>query len=164
MNAIFFGAKRAFHGILRVTRRPLQSLGLTAARFDLLFTLLEGHAAGSTRQSDLRRTLGVTAPTVSRMVRSLEQLGLVTRERSPYDDRRQRWVRLTDAGLQRIRHARRALLRAAKRLLCQAITFGKHRDPDECFFHMCTLESYLHGMREEYGDTARRLYPWHPDD
>jgi hypothetical protein len=32
VNAITFGTKRAFHGFLRVTRKQLVEMGLTAAR------------------------------------------------------------------------------------------------------------------------------------
>ena len=41
MNAIFFGLKRAYHGTLRIYRRALANLGLTAARFDLLYAARE---------------------------------------------------------------------------------------------------------------------------
>jgi DNA-binding MarR family transcriptional regulator len=169
LNQIFFACKRAFHGVLRVTRRPLGSLGLTAARFDLLFALLSGEVDASmpygTRQSELRRKLGVCGSVVSRMLASLEALGWVTRERLPQGlDGRQRLVRLTAAGRQRIVAAFQMLRRASWRLVHQAICFGKHLEPSQQFFHTEHLESYLRGIREEYGDTATLYYPWHPDD
>jgi DNA-binding MarR family transcriptional regulator len=167
MNAIFFASKRAFHGVLRVTRRPLGSLGLTAARFDLMFVLLRRDTAGigrSTRQSDLRRTLGVTASVVSRMLRSLEALGWVQRTR-PFYDRRQREVILTDLGRGRIRTAYKTLFRAAQHLVDRAICFGEHRNGNARFWHMTTLEGYLDAIRRHYGDIASLYYPWgHPDD
>jgi DNA-binding MarR family transcriptional regulator len=169
MNAIFFASKRAFHGVLRVTRRPLKSLGLTAARFDLLYALMRGRredlAVTCTLQSNLRRTLGVSASVVSRMLQSLERLGLVSRERPVYGcDRRQRLVTLTAAGLECIAAAHKMLVRAAKRIVYEAICLGKHRDAGARFAHMAQLESYLRAMRTHYGDTASLLYPWHPDD
>jgi len=167
MNAIFFASKRAFHGVLRVTRKPLASLGLTAARFDLMFALSRRDAlwvGGSTRQSDLRRALGVTASVVSRMLRSLEALGWVQRTR-PLHDRRQREVTLTEPGRERIRTACKMLLRAAQRLVDRAICFGEHRNRDARFRHMATLEQYLAAMRHHYGDIASLYYAWgHPDD
>jgi len=167
MNAIFFASKRAFHGVLRVTRRPLGSLGLTAARFDLMFALLRRDTAGvggSTRQRDLRRTLGVTASVVSRMLRSLEALGWVQRTR-PFHDRRQRQVNLTESGRERILTAYKTLFRAAQRLVDRAICFGAHRNRNARFRHMATLEGYLDAMRRHYGDVASLYYPWgHPDD
>ena len=95
VNAIFFGLKRAYHGTLRVYRRALKSLGLTAARFDLLYVAREYRRNG-VRQSTIRRELGVTAPTVSRMVSSLEALGLIRRERSTRD--RRPGFRVSDEG------------------------------------------------------------------
>jgi DNA-binding MarR family transcriptional regulator len=160
VNAHFFGTKRAFHGILRVMRRPLASFGLTAARYDMLYAI--DRSGSQTHQKELSNKLGVHKSVVSRMLRSLEQLGLVERHRSR--DGRQRIARLTDAGLGRLRDAARCLARASTRLLCMAICFGRKRDPDERFRHMCVYESYLDAIRQLFGDTARRWYPWHPDD
>src|ERR1700733_880956 len=96
MHTVFFDLKRAYHSPLRLTRRLLKRLGLTAARFDLLYIV---EKAGKTMlQCELRRVLGVTAPTVSRMLASLQALGLVEREVVDLD-RRRRHVTLTKAGL-----------------------------------------------------------------
>jgi DNA-binding MarR family transcriptional regulator len=171
MNAHFLGTKRAFHGILRIMRKPLASFGLTAARYDMLraiFGAIPGADADPDDdcpplQSELKERLGVHRSVVSRMLRSLEQLGLVERGPVP-GDRRQREVRLTMVGIDRLRQAARCLARASTRLLCIAICFGKGGDPVERFRHMCAYEDYLDGIRKHFGDTARLLYPWHPDD
>jgi DNA-binding MarR family transcriptional regulator len=107
MHVIFFGLKRAFHGTLRVTRSALANLGLTAARFDLLYIVAkEGKIL---LQRELQRALGVAASTVSRMLTSLEKLGLV--RRGPCEeDLRKRYVELTKAG-------RRCVFRAARQLI-----------------------------------------------
>jgi DNA-binding MarR family transcriptional regulator len=160
MNAHFFGTKRAFHAILRITRKPLASFGLTAARYDMLYAI--DRSGRRTRQKDLSNKLGVHKSVVGRMLRSLEQLGLVERQRSC--DGRRRIVRLTDAGLDRLRDAAGCLARASRRLLCMAICFGLDRDSDERFRHMCVYESYLNAIRETFGDKAWLGYPWHPDD
>jgi DNA-binding MarR family transcriptional regulator len=167
MNAFFFGTKRAFHGVLRVMRKPLQSRGLTAARFDMMYALMPTHdAVGRTvRQSDLRRMLGVSAPVVARMLRSLEALGWVARQRPPCGDRRQVDVSLTAAGIESIRAAGRTLMRASKRLLYEAICFGWPRRKSARTTHLLQLEAYLCGMRGTYGDQATLWYPWeHPED
>jgi DNA-binding MarR family transcriptional regulator len=169
MNAITFGMKRAFHGFLRVTRKPLALMGLTAARFDLLSVLVTGNGTEKNwfgvRQSQLRRALGVTAPVVTRMLRALEALGLVRRVRELFGDRRQIRVWLTGAGERCILKARRRMLGAARRLVLVAICFGRHRDAQQRFSHMAKLESYLSALRTRFGDTARLDYPWgHPDD
>jgi DNA-binding MarR family transcriptional regulator len=160
MNAHFFGAKRTFHAILHVMRKPLASFGLTSARYDMLYAI--DRAGRITRQRALTRRLGVHRSVVSRMLRSLEQIGLVKRRRSI--DRRTRVVRLTAAGIARLRDATRSLARASMRLLCIAICFGRERDRDERFRHMCAYEAYQDAIREGFGDGGRLTYPWHPDD
>jgi DNA-binding MarR family transcriptional regulator len=168
MNAVAFGVKRAFHGFLRVTRKPLASVGLTAARFDMLYVLFSRAGADccqrSIPQRELRAKLGVCASVVSRMVRALERLGLVIRRRSLHDGR-QIELRLTFLGWARIHGARRWLLRGMQRFVVEAICFGRHADPMECLMHMEQLESYLSVLRSHFFDTATLYYPWgHPDD
>jgi DNA-binding MarR family transcriptional regulator len=173
MNAIFFSAKRVFHGAVRVTRKSLLSVkpGLTAARFDMLFALTERtHSRDklgrrNCLQSGLRAILGVSAPVVSRMVRSLEALGWLTRTRSLGRDRRQILVSLTEAGLGCIRQAFELLFRAAERIVYRAICFGRHRDDCIRLQRMDMLESLLGELRDYCGDTATLYYAWgHPDD
>jgi DNA-binding MarR family transcriptional regulator len=169
MNAHFFGTKRAFHAILRVTRKPLASFGLTAARYDMLYAIAWGVPDDEdwedcpTEQSELPGMLGVHKSVVSRMLRSLEQLGLVSRERCA-GDRRQVWVELTQAGAARLRDAAQCLARASQRLLCMAICFGKWRDREARFRHMSEYQSYLGVIRQEYGDDAVLPYRWDPED
>jgi DNA-binding MarR family transcriptional regulator len=172
MNAILFACKRVFHGAVRIGREPLHSVapGLTAARFDMMFALAgqplmaDQFQGGRMLQSELRKTLGVSAPVVSRMLRSLEALDWVTRRRSECD-RRQRDVALTPSGLGCIRSAYKLLVRIAQRLVYRAICWGKHRDEDQRFIHMDVLESYLRSLRSYCRDTARLHYRWgHPDD
>ena len=105
MHAIAFGTKRAFHGFLRVTRKPLAAVGLTAARFDMMCAIWKPTEIGDDlddfeeiSQRELRDALGVSASVVSRMVRALEALGWVVRERM-YGDRRQWSIELTQADL-----------------------------------------------------------------
>ncbi len=169
MNAIAFGTKRAFHGFLRITRKALADMGLTAARFDMMSAILaDGRDAARHRgvtQSELRRRLGVTAPVVTRMVKALAALGLVERLRKDYEDRRQRWVRLTEAGEKCILQAQKLLLKPVRRLVFQVICFGRHRDRDQRFVHTNALERYLNALRRDFGDRANLYYPWgHPDD
>ena len=71
-------------------------------------------------QSELTESLGVHRSVVSRMLRSLEQIGLVEREKA-YGDTRQREVRLTRLGIDGLRAAAQCLVRASTRLLCMAI-------------------------------------------
>jgi DNA-binding MarR family transcriptional regulator len=163
MNAIFFGCKRAFHGCLRITRPWLAALGLTAARFDMLTAI--GRFPLGPFQRDLRRMLGVTAPTISRMLRSLEELGLVRRRRSDAD-RRLLHVTLTQSGLDRLRRATAAFIGsgAAQLAVDCALTAGRIHDESLCLIEMDAAESFLRRIREAFRDIAELHYPWHPDD
>ena len=111
MHPVFFGLKRAHHLSVAVARNLTCHFGLTPARFDMLLAL--ERARPSMRQRDLRRILGVSAPTVSRMLKALESLGLVLRRKEPLTirraDRRHRRVMLTDRGRARIRAAMRSI-------------------------------------------------------
>jgi DNA-binding MarR family transcriptional regulator len=172
MNAILFAAKRVFLGTVRFARRQLDEIapGMTAARFDMMYALT-GRTEEDYKlerrtvlQSELRRVLGVSAPVVSRMLRSLEALKWITRVPKP-DDRRQRMVTLTDTGLASFRAAYALLFHVAKRVVYRAICWGKHGDPDERFTHMSTLEEYVDSLRRYFRDRARLYYSWgHPDD
>ena len=175
MHAIFFGLKRAFHSTLRVTRRMLTRLGLTAARFDMLFALPhEGRRIGDGMwQSELRRQLGVSRPTVSRMLASLEELGLVLR-RPESKDRRQVFVALTEAGRALIRDAERIFIHSGYIQLAVATALGAEAggpatsscwyDEYECLNQAETLEDLLDKVRWEFGDFAQLVYGWHLDD
>jgi DNA-binding MarR family transcriptional regulator len=180
MNAIFFGLKRAYHGTLRVTRRGLSRIGLTAARFDMLHALPHGgfRAGKGTLQSLLRRRLGVSRPTVSRMLASLEELGLVTRKRHPLD-RRQVFVALTLAGRRLLRRAKRAFVDSGYVQLAVDSALGAESsqgwsrdrwrtnrwyDDSHCLVAMDTLDEILGNVRHEFGDFATLSYLWHPDD
>ena len=165
MHAIFFGLKRAFHGTLRVSRQALGTMGLTAARFDLLYALYEAGKWSCTLQSMLWRKLGVSAQVVSRMVGSLEALGLVARERD-WLDRRQRIVRLTTEGWARIRMAVRRMIRSGQAKLAVDLALGRDQWFSEEGVLVATdvFESALRAVRDCYRDTATLYYPWHPDD
>src|SRR5689334_15730236 len=86
VHAVFFEMKRAYQSSLGVTRRMLAPFGLTPARFDMLYAIRAWTWEG-VRQSVVRRMLGVSPPTVSRMMEALDRLGLVTRVRATHDTR-----------------------------------------------------------------------------
>jgi DNA-binding MarR family transcriptional regulator len=163
MNAIFFGCKRAFQSCLRITRPWISRLGLTAARFDMLTAI--GRFPLGPFQRDLRAMLGVTAPTISRMLRSLEDLGLIKRRRA-IGDRRLLHVTLTTAGISRLRRATAAFIGsgAAQLAVDCALTDGQAHDEARCMIQMDRAESILRRIRETFRDVADLYYPWHPDD
>ncbi|MBV9949598.1 MAG: winged helix-turn-helix transcriptional regulator, partial [Myxococcales bacterium] len=96
MNHMFFWLKRAFQSSLRVTRRWMARLRMTAARFDMLKAIESGR--DGLWQSELPELLGVTPQTISRMLRALEERRLIRRERDVIVDGRRLWVSLTNYG------------------------------------------------------------------
>ena len=167
MHAAFFGLKRAYWGSLRVTRKRLFALGLTAARFDLLYALRE-FPSPPVAQTAIRKCLGVTAPVVSRMLKSLHDLGLVTRQRR-LTDRREWLISLTARGRFAIRRAIDHFIRCGlvarivEKGLCPAMNAGIDRE-DAAFLAMCDLETILDNLRQGFHAKGTLYYPWHPDD
>jgi DNA-binding MarR family transcriptional regulator len=168
MHAAFFGLKRAYWGSLRTTRRRLAEMGLTAARFDLLYLLWEVPWPMPRTQKTIVRELGVTRPVVSRMLKSLRDLGFVERMRDPCD--RRGWlVFLTEEGRKRIRRAIRFFIRRegawrrVQRGLCPEMAKGEKRE-ELAFWRMCKLETMLARLRRGFHAGGHLHYPWHPDD
>ncbi|HEY4015899.1 MAG TPA: MarR family transcriptional regulator [Polyangiaceae bacterium] len=165
MNAIFFGCKRALHGCLRIARQLLAGFDLTPARFDMLTAVGDGGNQGST-QRELRTMLGVSAATISRMLRSLEDLGLVDRQRLEAGDRRTRWLKLTSKGVAKLRLATCRIVRsgAAQLAIDCALTENRVFDASPCLQEMDLAETVFNRLRRAFGDVATLHYPWHPDD
>jgi DNA-binding MarR family transcriptional regulator len=167
MHAIFFGLKRAHHGTLRITRDTLSRMGLTPARFDMLYAL-KARRKGGTLQSALGRRLGVCRATVSRMLASLEELRLVKRAAYVHD-RRQRLVELTTLGRWRISHAHRHITRsgwaqlAIDSALCGKDSKYRWYEPADCIAATSLLEGMLDRLRRGFFDRAKLSYPWNPD-
>ena len=163
MHAIFFGLKRAHHSTLRLTRAVLAKMGLTAARFDLLYAVNEYR--NGLPQSGLRKQLGVSRQTISRMLASLEQLGLLKRS-ADWLDRRKKRVQLTTRGRWRIAFAHRQLTRSgwAQLAVDSALCPERWHDEGACFVAMEECDSMLNAFRRAYGDLAKLYFPWHPDD
>jgi DNA-binding MarR family transcriptional regulator len=158
MNIIFFGLKRAYHGTLRVTRQALARLGLTAARFDLLYIVLK---VGEITQRELRKALGVSGPTVSRMLGSLEELGLIEREVSDLD-RRERYVMLTRVGRRCVRKAACLLIHSGHvQLALDGALCGDqwhNATASQTAFNAC--DRMLERFRRALGDVATLAYPF----
>jgi len=98
--AVFLRRARANSGEMAREVHP----DLEAAAYGLLVRL---ESAGRQRATDLAAYFGVGKATVSRQLRALEDLGLVTRETDPADGRAS-LVRLTEEGLARFRSVRDA--------------------------------------------------------
>lgn len=162
MHKIFFALKRAHHGVLRMARSPLAKMGLTAARFDLLYAVLEREGL---QQIELCRALGVSRPTVSRMLGSLETLGLVERDTS-CADLRARFVYLTKAGRRCIRKAIRRFMQwgIAQLAIDGALCPDAWGDAVACSSARRALEKALDALRRDFGDVANLYDEWFPED
>ena len=162
MHNVFFGLKRAYHGTLRVTRRALARIGLTAARFDLLYILEK--AGGEMPQRELQRALGVAASTVSRMLSSLEDLGMVDRE-IMLEDHRRTWVELTRVGRRYVRRAARRFIHtgwiqlAVDSALCPARWYSE----TACLLANAACKRTLGRLRHAFWDLATLDYPRTPE-
>jgi DNA-binding MarR family transcriptional regulator len=164
MNHFVYATKRAYYGMLRAVRAPATSVGITAARFDMMYAIF-GSYGGQIHQAALARKVGVSVPVVARMLRSLEQLGYVLRERSRVD-RRKIFVGLTKAG-------RRCFLRARLVLMCTGLVdlaidsaLGEERWFDEAYTldQKDRLDVVLTRLREAFWAGGQLYYPWHPED
>ena len=164
MHPVMFACKRAYYATLRLTREPLKAMGLTPARFDLMYAVYVCDD-WPPLQSDLRRTLGVCASVVSRMLKSLEALGYITKER-PLHDARQWQVWLTEEGRACIKRAIHEFVTwgYVQLALISTLVAGGSRGP---WWHPTKSRAALDNamrvfnrLRDELGDGATRKYPW----
>jgi DNA-binding MarR family transcriptional regulator len=167
MHIVFFGMKRAHHATLGLTRVPLARLGLTPARFDLLYAVKQ-RRRGAT-QTALRKVLGVCRATVSKMLASLEKLGLVRRSVYAFD-RRCKLVELTNRGKWRVARAYHELARSGWAQLAVDSALGaegqmyRWYDEDDCREATSLFDTLLGYIRRNFGDRATLQYPWDLDE
>ncbi len=97
-------AARLRVAIARLARQLRQNSpgGLTPSQWSALVTVETG---GSMRIGDMADREGVSAPTATRLVASLEEAGLLARTGDPAD-RRTAYIALTDAGADKLEWAR----------------------------------------------------------
>jgi DNA-binding MarR family transcriptional regulator len=144
---------------------------LTPARFDML-RIVHLRPDGIP-QSTLRWLLGVSAPTVSRMLKSLQELGFVERERDVADGRCVN-VRLTPRGRVAVRMALETTVvnLEADRTAARGVA-GNTREWSESLDEtratiaagreqLETLHGLLGRMRMAFIDTAPYAHPWQP--
>jgi DNA-binding MarR family transcriptional regulator len=162
MHAVLFSLKRVHQRFLARTRKWTAPFDLTPARYDMLAALHRHRWTERVPQSWLLRTLGVTAPTVSRMVTSLQERGLVVRIVNK-SDRRRRYVLLTAYGRRMLRCARRFAVHSFKVARALYRTLGTHPRSRNADSRLMELEDALYGMRKRLKDTAACIYPWHAD-
>jgi DNA-binding MarR family transcriptional regulator len=158
MDAILFNAKRV-HLLFqhRLAVRLLDPCALTPARFDALYALEQSSAPYT--QARLRRALGISGPTLSRMLGALEKLAFVSRVVWRRGARRA--VHLTRLGRSVLKRARK---RARRERLRERIDSVLHENVDYRFENRETLDDLCGRVRRNFHDTATVWYGWHPDD
>lgn len=160
MHRVFFSVKRVHLRIVEIGKKLLRRFGLTPARFDLL-RVVDAHHPHPVLQSKIRALLGVSAATVSRMLKALEKLGFVEREESKADARNL-LVSLSDLGWNRVDGATVALVSngTAERMARRGVAF----EPKLAVVRLRLLQKHLNSMRRIYGDDAPFVDPWRNDD
>ena len=103
--------RQATRAVSRLYDEDLRGVGLRTTQYSLLRQL---RAAGEARQRDLGGLTSLDETTLTRSLRPLIDAGWVAIR--PGDDRREKLVRLTDAGVAKLREARPAWQRAQERL------------------------------------------------
>ncbi len=175
INAIFLGLMWAYWGSIKKSRKwlHLRWPHLTAARFDLMYVLRKNEAL-PVFQKDLREALDVCRPVLTRMLKSLVELGWVTRTRSSMGDAHaifDRSMHLRDLphqeGRRAHRSAHRRLVRSgrAMRWANRALA-GKYGSREKwcAFRRMEWFEDILANVHHVFKVGGWLGYPWHPDD
>jgi len=158
MHHTMFLLKRAGLLSIALQKKWLAPYGITPARYEMLFVishinkwLKKEHFV---HQRDIRRALGVSAVTVSKMLRALEQLGFVRRRPSLGWDRRQVIVELTRKARGLLRKVRERVIRPGHVFVAIYSMFRMEGE------HVGTFAMYLDWLRTRLRDTATFHYPW----
>ena len=126
-----------------------------------MMRIIELYREDGLPQSAIQYRLGVSAPTVSRMLKALEKLGFVKRKRSARD-RRSLIVKITQVGLWVVENARASLVDngIAERFALRGLAL----DRDEARLALPSFERTLMRMRRSYGDSTPFDHPWRRQD
>ena len=159
-----FRLKRAFHRSLAHVRPLIGAFGLTPARFDMMKAIRDASFPdGFIFQSWIRRALGVTAATVSRMLKSLEEIGFVVRKEYSCD-KRERLVGLTEEGRRRFDAAVSELIVSGAMDLSFAGAVTSTPDWPEREEQAAQALERIDSVREAFRDVADdylyRVTPW----
>ena len=103
--------RQATRAVSRLYDEELRGVGLRTTQYSLLQRL---RRAGEVRQRDLGGLTSLDETTLTRNLRPLIDAGWVAIR--PGEDRREKLIRLTDAGAAKLREARPAWERAQERL------------------------------------------------
>lgn len=159
MHVQFFSAKRVHLRTLHVSRQLLKGSRLTPARFDMM-RIIELHEHG-VAQVKIVELLGVCDATVSVMLKALECLGFVTRQRCE-EDRRYLYVHITPEGTAEVSAARLALVESgvADRTALESLDSSATVAAPMAEEHRRLLRK----IRHRFDDPAPFEHPWRKGD
>ena len=103
--------RRSARAVTRMYNQELRASGLELTQFTLLMAL---NLTGETTQGDLGKLLALDTTSLTRMLRLLTKRGWIGAKAG--DDRRQRLLRLTPSGRQKLRQSQPHWERAQRRL------------------------------------------------
>jgi len=103
--------RRTARAVTRMYNQELRATGLELTQFTLLMTL---HLTGETTQGNLGKLLALDTTSLTRMLRLLTKRGWIGAKAG--DDRRQRLLRLTSSGRQKLQRSQPHWDRAQRRL------------------------------------------------
>jgi DNA-binding MarR family transcriptional regulator len=165
MHTMFFGVKRVHLRVLHMSRGLLREVffkkeqRLTPARFDMM-RIIKLYEEEGIPQASIQVLLGVSAPTVSRMLKSLEALGYVERDRLSRD-RRCVVVKITELGSSTVATAMPLVDKGvAERLALLGLDFAH----DVAAAALATLQKTLLRIRKRYADPSPVEHPWKMQD
>ena len=111
VSCLCFALRQASRAISRLYDEELRGVGLRTTQFSLLQSL---RRSGEMRQRDLAERTLHDETSLTRSLGPLVDAGWVAVRTG--DDRREKWFRITDAGLAKVKEARPAWERAQARI------------------------------------------------
>jgi DNA-binding MarR family transcriptional regulator len=156
MHTVVNEMKRAYWRSHVMVAPVARRHGLTPARYDMLLAIAQSPGRVMLN-SDLRERVGCTPGVVSRMVRALEELGLVECER----DRREKgsfFVGITAAGVERLRGVIAELDAGGVELAIETVVCENWWAPESREQDPRELATRLRRVRQRRGDHGRIAY------
>ena len=158
MHTVIFSIKRADQRLIAFQRELLEPYGITPARYLMMFVIWKsGGQVGSSNwlfQSVLRRKLGVTAATVSKMLRALEETHFVKRTYQYANDRRQVVVQLTQKALCLLGRVEREVIEPGK------VWFALHTILGMTGKEVDVIKHLMDVLRRGLHDGAKFFFQW----
>jgi DNA-binding MarR family transcriptional regulator len=161
MHAVFWGTHRAALCAIKVAKRMTTQFGLTPSRFHML-AAIRSEERQWFPQRGLRELLGVTAQTISRMLKSLIERGFLVK-RVMEEDRRRRELAFTRAGKVRFSNAFKVIVEAglATHVAARAVTdMGWPSTPEKRAAAIVQFKAVVDEFRYGLLDTA--LFDYSP--